>query len=275
MTEELDNIVDEVNEELSGDELLAEALKNIKEGNVPEVDDEYEGEEEESPAEEEETPAEEELPSEEESTKPQQTSEENARFAEQRRQRQLDEQLKQTAEYKLAKQLEDMYGMPVDQLMKQIEDAKLQEEAKSQNIPVEVLRRQQETQNQLNAQKDEVAQLKFQLWDSRMKVEEQSLKNTYSMLTDQDLLDARMHLLESGQVDAPLERAVKYLHSDKIMKAEIEKAKQEWLAEQSGRKKSPVAIQGGKPKQTGSLTAEEAAVAKAMGISEEDYLKYK
>jgi phage I-like protein len=168
-----------------------------------------------------------------------------------------------------------MYGMPVDQLMKQIEEAQLEENAKSQGIPVEVLRRQQETQNQVKAQDEQIAQLKFQLWDSRMKVEEQALKDTYSMLTDQDLLDARMHLLESGQADAPLDRAVRYLHSDKIMKAEIEKAKQEWLAEQSGRKKSPVAIQGGKPKQTGSLTADEKYVAKMMGISEEDYLKYK
>lgn len=273
--EELDNIVDE-QEEVSGEDLLAEALKSIKDGNLPEVDEDYEDEieTEEEPQVEEES-VEEESPSDPETTKPQQTAEENAKFAEQRRQRQLDEQLKQTAEYKLAKQLEELYGMPVDELAKQIEESKLQEQAKSQNIPVEYLRRQQELEQRLAAQEAEVNAQKFQAWDSRMSLEEQSLKNTYSMLTEQDFLDARMHLLESGRVNEPLERAVKYLHSEKIMTAQIEKAKQDWLAEQSGRKQSPVAVKGGKPKQIGSLTAEESAMAKAMGISEEDYLKYK
>ena len=274
--EELDHIVDE-QEEVSGDDLLAEALKSIKEGNLPDVDEDYEEEieTEEEPHVEEEKSVEEESPSDPEPTKPQQTAEENAKFAEQRRQRQLDEQLKQTAEYKLAKQLEELYGMPVDELAKQIEESKLQEQAKSQNIPVEYLRRQQELEQRLAAQEAEVNAQKFQAWDSRMSLEEQSLKNTYSMLTEQDFLDARMHLLESGRVNEPLERAVKYLHSEKIMTAQIEKAKQDWLAEQSGRKQSPVAVKGGKPKQVGSLTAEESAMAKAMGISEEDYLKYK
>jgi hypothetical protein len=69
-------------------------------------------------------------------------------------------------------------------------------------------------------------------------------------------------------------QAAMAVHGDKLVEYQISQARNEILAEKSGRK-SPITPQGGKSPSTPTLSDEEKQVARLMGVSEEDYLKYK
>jgi hypothetical protein len=242
--------------------------------------DEEEPEEEEQPdlSDEEETP--------EEETKTQ-TPEENAFYAEQRRQQQdlqrqqeLEQQFLQkaqeTPEYKVAQLLAAQYGMPVDQMLQQLQESQLEQQAQQQGVPVEFLKQQQETQRQMQEMESKLKQMEFEAWMGKQEAEAAQIKSDYPFLTEQDINDARHFMLNDLQTtNMPLSQAVFAKHQDKITSHLKEQARQEALAEISGRKSNGVAPNVSQSSPESQLTLEEKAMAQALGISEADYLKYK
>ena len=102
------------------------------------------------------------------------------------------------------------------------------------------------------------------------------LKTDYNVLGDSDLDEAVQYVLRTN-VDMPLEQAVYALHGKKIIEALATAKEQEKLAAESGRKKkTPLAPNNGKASQAAkSITAEEKYIAQQLGMSVDDYLKYK
>jgi hypothetical protein len=209
-----------------------------------------------------------------------QTPEENAKFAEMRRQQQMEQQIQervqQTPEYQIAKMLADRYGKTPDQMLNELRESALAEQAEKQGVPIEVLKRQQESERQQQELRQEIDRMKFESWKNRVDREKQSIKNEFPMLSDDDLQKSVEHMLTViRNPEIPLEEAVYAVHGRKIAQALKEQAEQDALAKISGRTPSPLKPQGGKPNPTTTLTAEEKYVAKQMGILEKDYLKYK
>ena len=98
------------------------------------------------------------------------------------------------------------------------------------------------------------------------------------MLSQSDIDEAVSYILHEAQnVDIPLEKAVYAVHGEKIINALAEGKAQDKLAQESGRKKkTPLPIKGGKTSaKTATVTDEERYIAKQMGMSVDDYLKYK
>jgi hypothetical protein len=211
--------------------------------------------------------------------KPKQSDEENARFAEMRRQQQLDKQLQermqQTPEYRVAQMLAQRYGVTTEQMLQQLEDEQLKQEAKTQNVPVEFLRQRQEDLKRVESVQAELNQLRFESWKSRVDREAEAAKQSLPLLTDDDIQQSIQFMLRTNP-DVPLEEAIYAVHGRKIADSIREQAKQEALAELSGRtSNSPLPMKGGKSDPAVQLSADEKYVAKQMGISEKDYLKYK
>jgi chromosome segregation ATPase len=224
-----------------------------------------------------------------------QTAEENRRYAEARRQQQieqrvqeeLDKRMQELPEVRTARLLSEMYGMPVDQVYKQLEEARLQQEAQHRNIPVEQLRAERERSQQLEQERtqfkqetsqlrEELSKLQFQQWEVRMNNESASIKQQYPVLTDAEIHGAKAYMLSQlKNPELPLEQAVMALHGNKIVNSLRNSAKNEVLAEKAGRKRSPLAPQGGKASPTATISDEELFIAKQLGMTGEDYLKYK
>lgn len=207
-------------------------------------------------------------------------NEENARNAERRRQNEarLMERLRQQApEFQLAKQLEAMYGKPVDQLLADIQEAQIQQQAQAQGIPVEVAKQMVHMQAKLQEleQRDQVNE--FMQWNTRVDNEMSTLKTEYPMLDDNDLLAAKAYLLQTlKNTDIPLKQAVLAIHGEKILKGMQESGRNEALAEAAGRKSKAVIPPKGKSSPIeDTLSDEERALAAEFGIKEEDWLKYK
>jgi hypothetical protein len=210
-----------------------------------------------------------------------QTAEENARFAEKRRQeqleRQLQERLKQSKEFQTTQLLAEMYGVPQEELYDKLYEAKLAKEAKENNVPVEYLREREELRRQQQTLQDQMQQLMFQQWQSRIESEKSQLKQQFSMLTDTELDESAQYMLETlGRTDIPLQQAVFALHGSKILNGLKNTAKNEALAEMSGRKKSPLPTKSGsKSNDVVVLTDEERHIAKRFGLTDKDYAKWK
>jgi hypothetical protein len=216
--------------------------------------------------------------------KPAQTAEENAKFAETRRQQQLDERLKQerekwaqeSPEAQIAKMLAQRYNVTPEQMLEQLREQELTSQAEKQGVPVEVLKQIEQERKERERIQQELNQMQFENWKNRVESEKSRIKGEYPMLTDEDMNASVQYMLETMQnPNASLEDVVYAVHGKKIAQSLRDQAKQEALAEISGRAKSPLAPQGGKPNPTVQLTAEEKYVAKQMGVSEKDYLKYK
>lgn len=224
-------------------------------------------------------------PEEQSTDKKVQSKEENARFAQERRERQAREaaereleRLKQEApEFKLAKMLSDQYGQPVEQIMEQIKEAQLQKEAQEAKIPVDVLRKQRQQEEETNGLRDEIAMLKYQNWQTQIKADGSKLMTQYTMLTQEDMDKATDYILNVARnVDMPLEDAVYAVHGKKIVESMAKNKVQDELAAQSGRKKkTPLAPNNGKPSKVVSLTAAEREAARAFGMTDEEYIKFK
>jgi phage I-like protein len=166
--------------------------------------------------------------------------------------------------------------MPVDQMLQQLQESQLEQQAQQQGVPVEFLKQQQETQRQMQEMESKLKQMEFEAWMSKQEVEAAQIKQDYPFLTEQDINDARHFMLNDLQTTAmPLSQAVFAKHQDKITSHLKEQARQEALAEISGRKSNGLAPNVSTSTPESQLSLEERAMAKALGISEEDYLKYK
>jgi hypothetical protein len=286
--------------ETTGQEDIMEAIRKINAGEFDEFDDEDEVPEDEDkePEESDEEPEddepsdddldvdEDEEPSTEdtEPAKKVQSKEENARFARERREREtqarIDAEIEkvrsESPEFQLAKQLSELYGTTPDVIMAQIKEQQLQDQAKAQNVPVEVLKRQQESDERATKLEKELNQVRFQLWNNNIGLEKDRLASEFPMLSSEDMDSAVDYILNVARnVDLPLKQAVYAVHGEKIINGLKQQTEQEILAKESGRSKRSRSIQSGKPSKVESLTDEERYVAKQLGMTEEDYLKYK
>lgn len=216
-----------------------------------------------------------------------QTPEENAKFAEERRQRQaelrtkieqetLDRLKESDPAYKTARLLEELYGMPIDQVHERINQSRIAKMAEEQNVPVERIQAE-EAQKEQNAQTQlELAKLQFERWQERVGTESESIKKEYPNLSDEDLTQARDYMLNTlKNPNIPLSQVVHALHGQKITDHIRQAAKQEALAEFGGRAQAPLPPQGGKPPASVAITDEERYIMKQMNISEQDWIKYK
>lgn len=212
-------------------------------------------------------------------------TEENARNAERRRQQEqaaFMQRMMQTPEFALAQQLQERFGKTPDQLLAELQQAELQRQAEQQQVPVEFLQRlhQAEQVAQQTAAMFEEYQNRqgFMEWQNRMNAETATVKQEYPMLSDDDITAAKTYMLQTlKNTDVSLEQAVLAIHGKKIMSGLKESAQNEALAEASGRKRAAVTPpkSAGKSAPTKTLTEEEAYIAKSLGMSEADYLKYK
>lgn len=208
-----------------------------------------------------------------------QTPEENRKFAEQRRQQELEkrvqEELSKNPELQAAKLLQDQYGLDLNTILQEVQLEQLKEQSQQTGIPLEVLQRQSQLEQQTTASNQRLAELEFKLWQSEVRLEAQDVQKDYPMLTADDMQAAVTYMVDTlGTTNIPLKNVVMAVHGDKIMESLRTQARNEVLAEKSGRK-TPLQPQGGKSPSTPTISEEERYVAKMMGVSEEDYLKYK
>lgn len=221
----------------------------------------------------------------EEPEKKVQSKEDNARFAKERREREAQqraeqqlEQMKQNSpEFQLAKMLSEQSGKSVEDIMEEIKEAQLKQKAKAEGVPVERLRKERESDERTNRLEEEITMLKFQNWQTTIKSDGDRLLKEYSVLTQEDIDQARDYILHTAKnVDVPLEDAVFAIHGKKMVEAMAKNKVQDELASQSGRKKkTPLAPNNGNPTKVVSLTAEEKYAARAFGMTDEEYIKYK
>ena len=214
----------------------------------------------------------------------QQTPEQNAYYAEQRRQNLVEQRVQQelervrqqSPEFQMAQMLSEMYGMPVEQLYQQLQEAAIAKKAEEQGVPIEVMRQLNAYEKQQAELQEQLNFMQFQNWNNRVSEEAKQMQNQYPMLNEQDIEQAKLYLLETLQnPEIPLQNAIFALHGDKIANSLKELAKQEAMAEISGRKKGGLPPQSMKTSDRQTLSDEERYVAKMMGISEDDYIKYK
>jgi hypothetical protein len=268
-----DDAEDEEYEEESDDEEL-------------EDDDEYEDDEEESDEDEYEDDEEYEDEDEEEDEPKVQSKEDNAKFAAQRRQQELEarvqaelDRLKQESpEFKLAQQLSKQFGKSPEEIMVEMEEEDLKREAESTKIPIERLRQERETADRVNLLETQLNELRYQAWQTQINSDKQALQTKYPMLTGEDMDNAVDYILTTlKNVEVPLEQAVYSLHGQKIIEALADQKVQENLAKESGRKKkTPLSPNTTKKSQKLiELSADEKYAAKVFGMTDEEYSKYK
>lgn len=208
-------------------------------------------------------------------------NEENARNAERRRQneqRMLDKLRAEAPEFALAQHLAQRFGKPVDELLRDINRASLEQEAQATGVPVEVLEREAERDRRIAQLEHDKIVTEYTLWQNRVSQEAAALKTEYPMLTDEDMKLAEDYILVTlKNPDVPLEEAVHAKFGKKILAGQREAARNEALAQASGRKNNNVIPpSAGKSNSNGPVLDEaEKAAARMMGISEADYLKYK
>lgn len=208
--------------------------------------------------------------------------EKNAEFAQRRReqeaklQAQIDAAKTSTVEYQLAKRLADKYGVSVEDLQKRLDEADIQERAQKQGIPVEVAQRLHQSEQAQAQLQNQLMQMQFQSWKTRVDGEKASLHKELPMLTDEDMESAQNYLLTVlRNPEASLESAIYALHGKKIIDHERKQSKTEAIAEVTNRKKGTPPVTGAKPSNTAVLTDDERAAAKAFGMTPAEYIKWK
>ncbi len=251
------------------DEEIEEEVEEIEEDGYEELEEDAEIEEDEVEEDYEEPPS-----------KKKQTPEENAKFAEMRRQSIIDQRVKDelanSVEYKTTQLLAQMYGVSPDQLYQKIEEARVAKQAEEQGIPIEVAKSLEQYKNELGTYQQKLQQLEFESWSSRVDTQANEIKKQFPMLTDDDLYDSKVYLLQTiRNPNMPLEQAVFALHGAKITNSYRSNVRNEVLAEVSGRKKGALPPQTRKASTAQSLSQDEVLAAKALGVSIDDYLKFK
>jgi hypothetical protein len=282
----------------SGEEDLQAAIRSLiaseneeeddesEDNAIDESIDEEESEDDDSTDEEDEEYGDEDDDDEEEPpVKKQQSKEDNAKFAQKRREEEARkraeaelERLKQEApEFKLAQMLSDQFGKPVEDIMKEIQEEQIKQEAEKSGRSVEDIRQQREQADKLTNLEKQNAMLQFKFWELQVKADGDRLMNEYKMLTQEDIDKATDYILNTAKnVELPLEDAVFAVHGKKIVDALAKGKVQENLAEQSGRKrKTPLAPNNSKPSKVVTLTEQEKQIARMYGMTDEEYAKYK
>ncbi|MGM9949772.1 MAG: hypothetical protein ACI33P_06580 [Lysinibacillus sp.] len=161
--------------------------------------------------------------------KPKQSKEENAAFAELRRQKEALEQQNKTLE-KVAAQ----YGMTVEQFQEAYQQQQEEARAQEKGIPVDVLRRMEHLERQVSEQQHSATREKF--WS-----EVDTVKAKYD-LTNQDIDKIFSYIGEQGLVDLEtklpsvgFEFAYKAANFDNVLERKAKEAKQEALAAKKAR----------------------------------------
>jgi hypothetical protein len=297
--------VDDDEDFAGGEEDLVSAIRDLKiqvdeddaedDEYEDESDEEYEDEEEYEEDEDEDFVDEDEYEDDEEADEDEdddedepkvQSKEDNAKFAAQRRQQELESRVqaeldklkKESPEFKLAQQLSKQFGKSPEEIMAEMQEEDLKREAEATKIPIERLRQERETADKVNQLEAQLNELRYQAWQTQINSDKQALQTKYPMLTGEDMDNAVDYILTTLQnVEVPLEQAVYSLHGQKIIEALADQKVQENLAKDSGRKrKTPLAPNTTKKAQKlTNLTADEKYAAKVFGMTEDEYEKYK
>ena len=161
--------------------------------------------------------------------KPKQTKEENAAFAQLRREKEEAEKRARVVEKFAAS-----HGMTVDQYLAAVQAQEEEQRAQQQGIPVDILRRMESMENQLTETKSTAAREKF--WS-----EVDSVKTTYG-LTNQEIDKIFTYIGENGLVNletklpsVSFEFAYKAANFDNVIPRKVKEAKQEALAAKKAR----------------------------------------
>lgn len=161
-----------------------------------------------------------------------QTKEENAAFAEMRRQNEALQKQAALVEKAAAKN-----NMTVDQYLAAVEEAELNERAEKQGLPAEFLRRQEQMERQLE-------QMTVQSSQTQYLSEVASVKSKYNM-TDTEEQAVFNYIGERGLFDPktrtpiiPFEDAYKLANFDTVQERRIKEAKQNDLAAKKKRQQS-------------------------------------
>jgi hypothetical protein len=157
-------------------------------------------------------------------TKPVQTPEERARFAERKR-------MMERPEYKLAERLGKQYGLTPEQMLQQLEErdrqAQLEKETQRLQASPELVQELQEIRNF----KTELQKEKFA---NELAQQEQSLRSKYPTLSDDQLDDVYNTLSENPNLS--LEKAFRLTeHYDNILAQSKTQAEQDALAKITGK----------------------------------------
>lgn len=283
------------NEDTSGEDDLYSIIQQLRNDNPEETEEELDEIEEET----EDEPEEEEQPEdevEEESDEPEETDdekgkkreqsrEENAKFAAQRRQKELDERVQreieklraESPEFQLAQRMQKTYGKTPEEIMEEMVEAELAREAEQRQLPIELLRERQTDRDRVSKLEDELNQLRYQSWQNQVETDSAKIRDQYKFLEQADMDKAVDYILNVAKnVEIPLEQAVFAVHGQKIVQELANQKIQDELAQQSGRKsKTPPPPNKGKTVPVVSLTAEEREIAKAFGMTAAEYQKYK
>jgi hypothetical protein len=292
---QVDDQVEDQNQETSGEDDVLEAIRQINAYDENETDDDEEEFEEEDPSDDTENEEEEDFSEEEDDFEDDQNSDDiedpqpqrggkNAEMAARRREQELQERVQaeierlreEAPEFRLARQLSEQTGQTPEAIIEQMKEEALKAEAQQRNVPVELLRERQQYMDNQKRLEEELNQLKYQTWQNSIMADSSRVKSEYTMLDDKDIDVAVDYILNVAKnVNVPLEQAIFAVHGKKIIDGFKKNSEQEVLAKEAGRKKRSLPPQGGKPSPVASLTDDEKYVARQMGMSEEEYLKYK
>lgn len=170
---------------------------------------------------------------------PQQPQNPDSDFA--RMRRAMEQQFQNSPEYRLAKTLSERYGRNVEEILQELEEQALQDQASRLQVPPEILRQQQETQAQLLQLQEEIARQrilseveKFRASDTYKSATEDQLHNALSLL-------GRMH--KAGFTDYTLEQAFNAANPE-FLKEQI---RQQIIKEYSGNSQAALPPQSGQP----------------------------
>lgn len=159
----------------------------------------------------------------------------NATFAQMRRER--DEALKQAA---FLQKLADDNGMSVEDVVQRYENARLEEQSEAQGVPIEVLQ-------QLQSQKQELENLKYQSFSARFNAEVESTIEKYKV-NEQDLEATFAYAQQNGLTDSlkagttSFEAVHKMAHMDAMIEAQVQNALQNSLTQKKKRQQEATVV---------------------------------
>lgn len=182
----------------------------------------------------------------------------NATFAAMRRER--DEAKQQAA---FLQKLADENGMSVEDLVHRYENGKLEEQAEEQGVPLEILQ-------QLNSQKQELDNLKYQSFSTKFNAEVEATIEKYKA-SEEDVEATFAYAQQNGLTDSiksgitSFEAVHKMAHMDALIEKQVQSALQNSLTQKKKRQQeAPVGHVAGATVTASSLEDQAVADAKAI-----------